>query len=104
MSWNTATVTRSMLWCSSEVHRYLGLDCSRMSDEQHKLLKRAKRDFLTTDEVFEAIQNEGVILHCHMRGQDDTTAFEGCQSVFQFKAGLPAQSKVYDIRKPCRYR
>ena len=39
---------------------YLGLDCSRMSDEQHKLLKRAKRDSLTTDEVFEALQNEGV--------------------------------------------
>ena len=39
---------------------YLGLDCGRMSDEQHKLLKRTKRDSLTTDEVFEAMQNEGV--------------------------------------------
>ena len=39
---------------------YLGLDCGRMSDEQHKLLKRAKRDSLTTDEVYAAMQNEGV--------------------------------------------
>ena len=39
---------------------YIGLDCSRMSDEQHKLLNRAKRDSLTTDEVYAAMQNEGV--------------------------------------------
>lgn len=39
---------------------YLGLDCSRMSDEQHKLLKRANRDCLSMDEVYDAMQNEGV--------------------------------------------
>ena len=39
---------------------YLGLDLARMSDEQHKLLKRARKSSLTTDEVFEALQTEGL--------------------------------------------
>ena len=39
---------------------YLGLDCARMSDEQHKLLKRAKQKSLSIDEVYEAMQSEGV--------------------------------------------
>lgn len=39
---------------------YLGLDCARLSDEQHKLLKRAARDNLTKDEVFDAMQGEGL--------------------------------------------
>jgi len=39
---------------------YIGLDCSRMSDEQHKLLKRAVRDSLPMDEVYEALLNGGV--------------------------------------------
>jgi len=39
---------------------YLGLDCCRMSDEQHKLLKRAVRDALSMDEVYEALLNGGV--------------------------------------------
>lgn len=39
---------------------YLGLDLGRMSDEQHKLLKRAKRDSLSTDAVYEALQTEGI--------------------------------------------
>lgn len=39
---------------------YLGLDLARMSDEQHKLLKRARRSSLTTDEVYEALQAEGL--------------------------------------------
>ena len=39
---------------------YLGLDLARMSDEQHKLLKRARRSSLTTDEVYEALQTEGL--------------------------------------------
>lgn len=39
---------------------YLGLDLARMSDEQHKLLKRAKKNSLTSDEVYEALQTEGL--------------------------------------------
>ena len=39
---------------------YLGLDCGRLSDEQHKLLKRAAKENLTKDEVFEAMQGEGL--------------------------------------------
>ena len=39
---------------------YLGLDCGRLSDEQHKLLKRAVKDNLTKDEVFDAMQGEGL--------------------------------------------
>lgn len=39
---------------------YLGLDCARMSDEQHKLLKRAYKDKLSKDEVFDAMQGEGL--------------------------------------------
>lgn len=39
---------------------YLGLDCGRLSDEQHKLLKRAVKDDLTKDEVFDAMQGGGL--------------------------------------------
>jgi hypothetical protein len=39
---------------------YLGLDCQRLNDEQHKLFKKAKRQNLSTDEVFEAMDGEGV--------------------------------------------
>ena len=39
---------------------YLGLDLARMSDEQHKLLKRARKKSLTVDEVYEALQAEGL--------------------------------------------
>jgi len=39
---------------------YIGLDFSRMSDELHKLIKRAKNNAFTCDEVFEAMQTEGI--------------------------------------------
>ncbi|MCD8347843.1 MAG: transposase [Lachnospiraceae bacterium] len=39
---------------------YLGLDYSRLSDEQHKLLKRAAREEMTADAVYEAMQTEGL--------------------------------------------
>ena len=39
---------------------YIGLDTSRLSDELHKLIKRAKRDDLTIDRVYEGMQNQGV--------------------------------------------
>ena len=39
---------------------YLGLDCSRLSDEQRKLIKSAKKKKLTLDEVYESMQQEGL--------------------------------------------
>lgn len=39
---------------------YLGLDCSRVCDEQRKLMKRAKKQSMTKDDVFEAMQTEGL--------------------------------------------
>lgn len=39
---------------------YLGLDCARMSDELHKLLKRAGKGGLTMDEVYDAMQSGGL--------------------------------------------
>ena len=39
---------------------YLGLDCSRLSDEQRKLIKTAKKKKLSLDEVYESMQQEGL--------------------------------------------
>ena len=39
---------------------YLGLDCDRMRDEQHKLLRRARKNGLSLEEVYEAMQSEGL--------------------------------------------
>lgn len=39
---------------------YLGLDLNRMSDEQHKLLKRAGKKALSNDDVYESFQMEGL--------------------------------------------
>ena len=39
---------------------YLGLDLNRMSDEQHKLLRRARKNSLSIEEVYEALQTEGL--------------------------------------------
>jgi hypothetical protein len=45
---------------SNPAFLYLGLDCERLNDEQHKLFKKAKKQKLSTDEVFEAMDGEGV--------------------------------------------
>lgn len=71
---------------------YLGLDCSRMSDEQHKLLKRAKRDSLTTDEVYEAMQNEGVF--GILSGEDYT-----CEEILPAYYQRQAAEQIFDFAK-----
>lgn len=71
---------------------YLGLDCSRMSDEQHKLLKRAKRDSLTTDEVYEAMQNEGVF--GILSGMDYT-----CEEILPAYYQRQAAEQIFDFAK-----
>ena len=71
---------------------YLGLDCSRMSDEQHKLLKRAKRDSLTTDEVFAAMQNEGVF--GILSGEDYT-----CEEILPAYYQRQAAEQIFDFAK-----
>lgn len=71
---------------------YLGLDCSRMSDEQHKLLKRAKRDSLTTDEVFAAMQNEGVF--GILSGEDYS-----CEEILPAYYQRQAAEQIFDFAK-----
>lgn len=71
---------------------YLGLDCSRMSDEQHKLLKRARRDSLTTDEVYEAMQNEGVF--GILSGEDYT-----CEEILPAYYQRQAAEQIFDFAK-----
>ena len=71
---------------------YLGLDCSRMSDEQHKLLKRAKRDSMTTDEVFAAMQNEGVF--GILSGEDYT-----CEEILPAYYQRQAAEQIFDFAK-----
>ena len=39
---------------------YLGLDCDRMRDEQHKLLRRARKNGLSLEEIYEVMQSEGL--------------------------------------------
>lgn len=71
---------------------YLGLDCSRMSDEQHKLLKRAKRDSLSTDEVYAAMQNEGVF--GILSGEDYT-----CDEILPAYYQRQAAEQIFDFAK-----
>lgn len=39
---------------------YLGLDCSRLNDEQRKLFKKAKKTKLSLDEVYETMSDQGL--------------------------------------------
>lgn len=71
---------------------YLGLDCSRMSDEQHKLLKRAKRDSLSTDEVYAAMQNEGVF--GILSGEDYS-----CDEILPAYYQRQAAEQIFDFAK-----
>lgn len=71
---------------------YLGLDCSRMSDEQHKLLKRAKRDSLSIDEVYEAMQTEGVF--GILSGEDYT-----CEEILPAYYQRQAAEQIFDFAK-----
>ncbi len=71
---------------------YLGLDCSRMSDEQHKLLKRAKRDALSVDEVYDAMQSEGVF--GILSGEDYT-----CEEILPAYYQRQAAEQIFDFAK-----
>ena len=71
---------------------YLGLDCSRMSDERHKLLKRAGRDSLTTDEVYEAMQDDGVF--GILSGEDYT-----CEEILPAYYQRQAAEQIFDFAK-----
>ena len=68
---------------------YLGLDMSRMNDEQKKLFKRANKNNLSVGEVFTLMQNEGLfglisgrelsnneILPCYYQRQDAEQIFD----------------------------
>ncbi|MBQ9303888.1 transposase [Butyrivibrio sp.] len=39
---------------------YVGLDTSRLSDELHKLIKRAAKNGLNIDQVYEGMENQGI--------------------------------------------
>lgn len=71
---------------------YLGLDCSHMSDEQHKLLKRAKRDSLSTDEVYTAMQDEGVF--GILSGEDYT-----CDEILPAYYQRQTAEQIFDFAK-----
>lgn len=71
---------------------YLGLDCGRMSDEQHKLLKRAKQDSLSVDEVYEAMQTEGVF--GILSGEDYT-----CEEILPAYYQRQAAEQIFDFAK-----
>ena len=71
---------------------YLGLDCSRMSDEQHKLLKRARRDSLSTEYVYEAMQNEGIF--GILSGED-----YACEEILPAYYQRQAAEQIFDFAK-----
>lgn len=71
---------------------YLGLDCGRISDEQHKLMKRAKRDSLSVDEVYEAMQTEGVF--GILSGKDYT-----CEEILPAYYQRQAAEQIFDFAK-----
>ena len=71
---------------------YLGLDLDRMSDEQHKLLKRARKNSLTTNEVYEALQAEG--LFGVLSGTDIP-----CEELLPTYYMRQATEQIFDIAK-----
>ena len=71
---------------------YLGLDCARLSDEQHKLLKRANKDGLSADQVFEAMQTEG--LFAVLSGADYT-----CEEILPAYYQRQAAEQIFDFAK-----
>lgn len=71
---------------------YLGLDLNRMSDEQHKLLKRARKNSLSTEEVYEALQTEG--LFGVLSGEDIK-----CEEILPAYYMRQAAEQIFDIAK-----
>lgn len=73
-------------------YMYLGLDCNRMSDEQHKLLKRAQKDSLSMDDVYEAMQTEGVF--GILSGNDYS-----CEEILPAYYQRQAAEQIFDFAK-----
>ena len=71
---------------------YLGLDLNRMSDEQHKLLKRARNKSLSIEEVYESLQTEG--LFGVLSGEDI-----GCDEILPAYYMRQAAEQIFDIAK-----
>lgn len=71
---------------------YLGVDCARVSDEQRKLFKRAKRDSLSIDEVYDAMQNEGVF--GILSGEDYP-----CEEILPAYYQRQAAEQIFDFAK-----
>lgn len=71
---------------------YLGLDCSRMSDEQRRLIKRANRDSLPIDKVYDAMQAEGVF--GILSGRD-----YGCEEILPAYYQRQSAEQIFDFAK-----
>lgn len=71
---------------------YLGLDCSRMTDEQHKLMKRAKKNRLSLEAVYEAMQMEGVF--GVLSGEN-----YGCDEILPAYYQRQAAEQIFDFAK-----
>ena len=74
---------------------YLGFDLNRMSDEQHKLLKRARNKSLSIEEVYESLQTEG--LFGVLSGEDT-----GCDEILLAYYMRQAAEQIFDIAKTTR--
>ena len=48
--------------CGNSAYAYVGLDIERKSSEAHKTFRRAKDKKLTTDQVYDTIQQQGVFI------------------------------------------
>ncbi|MCL2816271.1 MAG: transposase [Oscillospiraceae bacterium] len=48
--------------CGNSAYAYVGLDIERKSSESHKTFQRAKDKKLTTDQVYDTIQRQGVFI------------------------------------------
>lgn len=71
---------------------YLGLDCNRMSDEQHKLLKRAVKESLPLEDVYCALQTGG--LFGILSGNDYT-----CEEILPAYYQRQAAEQIFDFAK-----
>lgn len=71
---------------------YLGLDCNRMTDEQHNLFKRAKKHALSNDEVYDAMQFGGFF--GVLSGNDYT-----CEEILPAYYQRQAAEQIFDFAK-----
>lgn len=71
---------------------YMGLDCERLTSEQHKLFRRAGRDGLTLEEVYEAMQMEGLF------GVISGTEYE-CKDILPAYYLRQAAEQIFDFAK-----